>query len=562
MSFEDWTAIKEHESRDWIIVARHHEIGNSDFRTFSVLASTGNGNLDKILSTEDWDIIRLGTPMNFGRPYFELSDEGALNYNSGQSATIEGVEFQPFTLYHTHHGYIPHRFELVQNFLLFTDAFYDNGAQKYVRINDVGELEPVAKYESDDENILILVDAHLLRDYLAANRSYLVRYHDHRRWTTDDITNQIQGEFKKIPIVNTNSIFELLLRTDLHWDDKKSSSRLLGKDIVHPYPELDKRHKYRITGQIDKRYAKFIIDRNDEGEEIEASCNEETLSNFFTDRGEAHFFTSVFFTQNLLTKYRTESSRYQVGKSGVSCLDLWSIEIDITEEGLVHVWLGDLGRIPYKEQMYWRQFNVAPRGEPTLSRLKRDFANEIIESNHELEIRAAPLEKSSFLKALELILRTGQDMERRASTYNEMKETALRDVLLTSLNVHFEGLATGETFSRRGKTDIYIPFSEGHPLILECKIWGGPSRYQNAIAQLFGYLTVRDEEGVIVTFCKEGDFTSILKKAQAAVENDSTYITESWNLMKSEVAYTTANHKHPSDSQRSVKIHHIFITLI
>lgn len=37
-----------------------------------------------------------------------------------------------------------------------------------------------------------------------------------------------------------------------------------------------------------------------------------------------------------------------------------------------------------------------------------------------------------------------------------MGEEALRDVLLVSLNSIFEGKATGETFSKRGKTDIYL----------------------------------------------------------------------------------------------------------
>ncbi len=31
--------------------------------------------------------------------------------------------------------------------------------------------------------------------------------------------------------------------------------------------------------------------------------------------------------------------------------------------GKVVVWLGDLGRIPHKEQQYWKAFNESPKGK-------------------------------------------------------------------------------------------------------------------------------------------------------------------------------------------------------
>lgn len=586
LSFNDWFALKENESTDWMIVARLQKIGSSDFRTFSVLASAEEGNLEKFLSTEDWDIMRLGN-MDFGRPYFELSKEDDLIYDSGQSAKIEGIEFQPFTLYHTYHGYIPHRFELVQNFLLFNDAFYDKREQKYVRINDDGELDPVAKYESiNEDNLSILVDVHLLRDFLAANRSYLIRYHDHRRWTKEDITEQInERKFKKIPISSPSSRFELLLRTELQWGDNKSNSRLLGKDIVYPYPEPNRQHKDHLTGQFDSEYAKFIIGRDEKEEEIHASCNEEILGNRFNGR-EPRFLTPVFFAKELLVKYKSEPSRYQVGKSYISCLDLWSIEIRITEEDLIHAWLGDLGRIPYNEQVYWQEFNMAPGEGFTRARLIRNFAGKIVESTHELESRdtalsrvipdfeggptyATPeaelgddfIENPLVLKAIRIVLSTGHEMERLADTYNDMKETDLRAVLLTSLNANFESVATGETISRKGKTDIYIPLSGSHPLIFECKIWDGPKKYEEAIEQLFRYLAWRDREAGIITFCKRVHFTSILETARAAIRNNQTYVTGSLNCNDSSRTHIIAHHKNPSDPQRYTKIHHIFFNL-
>lgn len=61
-------------------------------------------------------------------------------------------------------------------------------------------------------------------------------------------------------------------------------------------------------------------------------------------------------------KYYRKPSRYHVGKRYVSCLTKWGLEIDENSEGLVQAYLGDLGRIPYNEQLYWSIFNVAPQG--------------------------------------------------------------------------------------------------------------------------------------------------------------------------------------------------------
>lgn len=78
----------------------------------------------------------------------------------------------------------------------------------------------------------------------------------------------------------------------------------------------------------------------------------------------------------MLAKYYQEPSRYQVNDSSLSCLDIWSLPIDTTKEKLIQVWLGDLGRIPYNEQLHWRQFNVVPRGTITSHRYLRDFIAE------------------------------------------------------------------------------------------------------------------------------------------------------------------------------------------
>lgn len=475
LSFKDWLERKEHHAQDWIAVARQPKGMPEYYSTFSVLASTEGKSLERILSTHEWEILAISCSGDFGRPYFDLSDKDDLVFHSGLSAKIDGVAFQPFTLYRNFHGFrkMPNRHELVQNFLFYHDAFLIEDEQKFIRITEDGELETVVKYEATEDEQIILVSTHHLKDYLAANRSYLVRYHDHRRWLEEDITEQIGGQFTNIPIITDSSRFEIWLRTDgvFKTNDYKSGSRLVGKDIVHPYPQPDKRHRYRLTGEMETKYVTFIVGRDDTGEEIEVTCSQEELSNFFTDRGEWHYLTSVFFEPGVLKKYYDEPSRFRITDGYVRCLDIWGIKSDETKEDLVQVYLGDLGLIPYGEQTHWRHYNVAPRGGMTESRFRRDFLCEPAEPTHNviysfrkafesaqrvsIEKLKDPLfkpqdERDSYLyEALHLPL------SREWKAFDEMIQ-ALSKIVVDSLNVKLLKHMTGKTGKSLELLEVYL----------------------------------------------------------------------------------------------------------
>ena len=372
LAFEDWLAKRETEAKDWIVVARSRRDGSTKLFTFSALASAAEGNLERLLSKFDWDVR-----LEFGKPYFySYGVEKVAYYDPGMSSEIDGIEFRPFVIYREFHGFIPSTFELVQNFILYHEAFFVDELVEYHRIDNNGDIHPIIRIERENDNPLVLVDAHHLKDYLAANQCYLVRYYDHHRWALEDISEHIKGQFASYPLGDNSSRFELWLRTDIPRNGYKSASRLLGKDVVFPYPQPDKRRTWFASGEREEKFATFIIGRDEQGKDIESTCNEDELSNYFTDRGTPHFLTPVFFKREVLVKYYQEPSRYKVSSSGLRCLDLWDLPIDITKEELAQVWLGDLGRIPYKEQLHWRQFNVVPRGTITRHRWLRDFMAE------------------------------------------------------------------------------------------------------------------------------------------------------------------------------------------
>lgn len=102
-------------------------------------------------------------------------------------------------------------------------------------------------------------------------------------------------------------------------------------------------------------------------------------------------------------------------------------------------------------------------------------------------------------------------MEKTARTFNKLLEEELRDVILSNLNSHYQGTASGETFNKIGKTDIYIPFENKAAYIAECKVWHGSKKFSEAIDQLCGYTTWRETKTSLIIFNKENkDFGALL----------------------------------------------------
>ncbi|HLJ79892.1 MAG TPA: hypothetical protein VKT52_00310, partial [Ktedonobacterales bacterium] len=356
--FEDWFKGSETEAKDWVVVARSQRIEQSealdDLFTFSVLADAAEGNREKILASSEWDVEMAG----FGIPAMISYGDGSPEYDPGVGEEVDGVKYSPFVIFRDFHNYVPNTFELVQSFHLFHNTFFDRGSKEFRRLDDNGETHPVARIKQESDNLLVLVDVHHLRDYLAANGCFLVRYHDHRRFSEMDISPQLEDSRLERTISTQASRFDLVVTSETVHPEYEAFSSLMGKDLLMPYSAPDKRHTSWLDEEKD--FATFIIGRDGQGQEVVATCNERKLSNYYADRGTPHFLTPVFFRREVLAKYYNEPSRYSVDDSSVKCLSLWHLPIDITAEDLVQVWLGDLGRVPYKEQMYWRQYNVSP----------------------------------------------------------------------------------------------------------------------------------------------------------------------------------------------------------
>jgi hypothetical protein len=134
------------------------------------------------------------------------------------------------------------------------------------------------------------------------------------------------------------------------------------------------------------------------------------------------------------------------------------------------------------------------------------------------------LDNDNYLKILKIINDVGKNFERLPSTYSDKYEEDLRDHILMILDPNFEyGSASGETFNKKGKTDIQLRHDSSVVFVAECKFWKGDKEFLSTIDQLLGYLTWRDSKTSIVIFVKNKGFTEILNKAKISVKTHPHY---------------------------------------
>lgn len=120
------------------------------------------------------------------------------------------------------------------------------------------------------------------------------------------------------------------------------------------------------------------------------------------------------------------------------------------------------------------------------------------------------LADTDYEKILDIVSHMALVMERDPNAFKDLDEESLRTFFLATLNSHYEGRATGETFNYNGKTDILIRENDKNIFIGECKFWNGPKKLLETIDQLLGYSSWRDSKTAIILFNKNKNFSDVL----------------------------------------------------
>lgn len=362
LKFEDWQKeLAKNRLKDlWITVFEHHKETNEDYNTFCGLVANEKSFIQKILENFTWEV-----QIGFGHPTFWWEGfNGAIHYD--RFGNFSEILFEPLVIYRSFYGRWENYVELSEEFRLYHNLYHNNRRNEFIFLSKSGEEDTVVKIEKTGANLKVEIKVRYLRDFLAAKSMVLVRFHDHRRFSQNDLTRKLGKEIIEIKKIEENFCFDVTInpKPDFLLSNKKCYSTFLGKDILPPLGEPIHEDYKILMGKEEKKYVDFIINIDNEGNPIQYTCNPSKLSYFFgANSGCPNYLTPVFFKREVLKKYYDQPSKYSVGDDYIRCGGLWIIRYGQNSLGLVHAWLGDLGRdLPYNEQLHWKQFNVLPEG--------------------------------------------------------------------------------------------------------------------------------------------------------------------------------------------------------
>lgn len=154
---------------------------------------------------------------------------------------------------------------------------------------------------------------------------------------------------------------------------------------------------------------------------------------------------------------------------------------------------------------------------------------------------------------LKIIHHEGCSYERTPKPFAKHDEEELRDILMAHLNGHYYGIANGEAFRKKGKTDICIEFENRAAFVAECKLWKGEQKIAEAVNQLLGYLTWRDCKTSLIIFNKDvAGFKQIQEKLPEVLKQHPNFMREekAQNPGEWRVVFRSLE-----DSERLVNVH-------
>lgn len=319
---------------------------------------------EEAIENADWDILYAdGTPGII--TYFKDGEEDSEYFRYGND---EGIE--PLVILRDFHGLRKSSRECAEEFRLYFNLYFNEREGKYEFLDwDGNEIDAVG-ITGDGS---ILVSLRFIKHYAFIKGMCLAIYFE--------IDRISERNLEEVGLADTKEEFR---GEDYHYyvytgeknrfsEEGGILARLHGKKIVKgvEHRELE------YVEKAEREHVSFVIGVDEDGNDIEFTCNENMLANNFGLNPESpHYLTLVHFKKEVLKKYYDNSEKYTVEDQYLRCGGLWGLRMDNHGDKNVVVFLGDLGGLGYQEQLYWRSFNIHPIGGISKVAFKRDFMAE------------------------------------------------------------------------------------------------------------------------------------------------------------------------------------------
>jgi len=264
--------------------------------------------------------------------------------------------------------------ELNQRIVHVLDVHWVEERSAYCRLNELGDFDDLIPIKNDDEGTLVAITLDALEPYMLLTDSVLIRLFDFVR--CEDSEDFVPKKRKETYLKSEETGIHARLLTILD-NTGPRAAKLRGFQIIH-------RRKNDATllkilkgeGVTPRRYESFIAVDYKHREIHECSCEPTQLGNYFVPSDLPYETSPAFFRPEVLLRYKQDPDKYQLESRMITCRGGWHLPYDINDEGQVHVYLVDLARLPYAEQVYWKAFNERPKSGISRRAWTTDFLAE------------------------------------------------------------------------------------------------------------------------------------------------------------------------------------------
>lgn len=330
----------KHGEELWITVYKHNPIGIQDFDSGMYCALVDKETTEEAMEQNSWD-LRVGCSAPGFCIYHEEGKKITEYFSNEDDRFLRPVLMRDF------HGKKENYIEILEEFRLFHNLYYDKKNNTYLSFDDAGDEVEVIKLMENE----VKIRRSYLRSFMAARQMNLLLYFEFTRHFKDRVSYKED--------IKTTKLKYTIYSGESYLEGYNYFTRILGKKLILCEP-MEKCGVWPF--EKEKVYQEFIIG-GDIDEPLSFTCNPDLLSNYFGANPDApHYLTPVFFRKDVMQKYYSASD-YDITDGHLSRTGSWSLRLDNNSPGHVSVFLGDLGTdLPEKEQVYWKSFNILPDG--------------------------------------------------------------------------------------------------------------------------------------------------------------------------------------------------------
>ncbi len=335
------------------------------FSSWGLTCSSDDAWIEAPLSNSGSDTLKSGVQIIFGRSF-----EGVQNNKS--------------------------YYELNQKISHVLDVHYVPERRAWCKLDAYGDIEDIFKiikldsFPRNEIGKIICVKKEALGEYAGVENLKLVRMFDFTRYKSGSFTGWDNNR-NHSDLTNSSSIFGSL-SVDPGTGSYSTGFQLL--DIKIPKEQVINSVWGGSHSDEEKQYCTYIA--HDWKNKIisEISCDPKCLANYFTKSDLPFEVTPAFFKPEVLSKYKSDRAKYKLDSRSVGCRGSWHLEtFDINSAGQVHTYLVYLSRLPYEEQLHWKQYNEQPKAPLSDRAIKTDFEGQFYEEYDPLPSLKRKLEK-------------------------------------------------------------------------------------------------------------------------------------------------------------------------